>query len=245
LAAGGLVLLVVFAVAQRYVAEPVLPGWLFTSRLLNTTNVVSLLVGALLIGLTAYVPIFVQTVLHQEPLVAGFAVAALTLGWPLAASQSGSIYLRLGFRATGLIGSVIAVVGTVMLNLAGHADSVLAIAAACFTIGLGMGLVATPTLIAAQASAQAGTRGVVTGANMFARSLGSAFGVAIYGAVVNAAVAGRGELEDLPAGVLEPPLQQVFLGVGLTAVLLLGFVVLMPAGSRQPHLATQHGEARP
>ncbi|GAB2600060.1 MDR family MFS transporter [Pseudactinotalea suaedae] len=237
LAAGGVVLLAVFAVAQRHVADPVLPGWLFTSRLLNTTNAVSLLVGALLIGLTAYVPLFAQTVLHQSPLVAGFALAALTLGWPIAASQSGTIYLRIGFKATGLIGSAIAVVGTVVLNLAGHADSVIAIAAACFSIGLGMGLVATPTLIAAQVSAETATRGVVTGANMFARSLGSAFGVAIYGAVINTAVAGQGDLENLPGWLLEPPLQQVFLGVGLTAVLLLVFVALMPTGSRQPHLA--------
>lgn len=237
LAVGGLVLLGVFAVAQRYVADPVLPAWLFTSRLLNTTNAVSLLVGALLIGLTAYVPIFAQTVLGQDPLIAGFALAALTLGWPVAASQAGRVYLRVGFKVTGLIGASIAVVGTILLNLAGHGTSVLAVAASCFAIGLGMGLVATPTLIAAQASAEAGTRGVVTGANMFARSLGSAFGVAIYGAVVNAAVAGVGELEELPAWLLAPPLQQVFLGVGLAALLMLVFVLLMPPGPRNPHLA--------
>ncbi|WP_420114680.1 MDR family MFS transporter [Pseudactinotalea sp.] len=235
---GGLLLLAVFAIAQRFVADTVLPGWLFASRLLNTTNAISLLVGALLIGLTAYVPIFAQTVLGQDPLIAGFALAALTLGWPIAASQAGNVYLRIGFKATGLIGASIAVVGTLLLNLAGHGTSVLAIAGACFAIGLGMGLVATPTLIAAQASAETGTRGVVTGANMFARSLGSAFGVAIYGAVVNTAIAGAGELEDLPASVLAPPLQQVFIGVAIAAVLLLAFVLLMPRGSRQPHLAT-------
>lgn len=245
LAVGGLVVLAVFGIVQRYVADPVLPGWLFTSRLLNTTNAVSLLVGALLIGLTAYVPIFAQTVLHQEPLIAGFALAALTLGWPIAASQSGKLFLRVGFKATGLIGSSIAVLGTIVLNLAGHADSVIAIAVACFSIGLGMGLVATPTLIAAQTSASTGTRGVVTGANMFARSLGSAFGVAIYGAVVNAAVAGRGDIEELPAWLLEPPLHQVFLGVGIAAVLLLVAVMLMPTGPRQPHLTATSAPVEP
>lgn len=225
---GGIAFLVAFALAQRRVPDPVLPGWLFRRRLLTTTNAVSLLVGALLVGLTAYVPTFAQTVLGQDPLVAGFALAALTLGWPIAASQSGRFYLALGFKATGLIGSVIAVVGTILLDLAAHSTSVVFVAAACFAIGLGLGLVATPTLIAAQVSVEASTRGVVTGANMFARSVGSAFGVAIFGAFVNAAVVAGGELEDLPAGLLAPALQQVFLGVTMAAVLLLVAVTLMP-----------------
>lgn len=235
---GGLAMLVGFAIEQWHVAEPVLPGWLFRKRLLTTTNAASLLVGALLIGLTAYVPIYAQTVLGQDPLMAGFTLAALTLGWPISASQAGRVYLSIGFKGTALIGSSIAVVGTILLNLTSHGTSALAVGAACFTIGLGMGLVATPTLIAAQASTDFGTRGVVTGANMFARSLGSAFGVAVYGAVVNAAVAGAGDLESLPAVLLAPALQQVFLGTVIAAVLLLLAVTLMPRGARRPHLVS-------
>ena len=39
-------------------------------------------VGVILIGLTSYVPLYAQGVLGTAPLVAGFALAALTLGWP-------------------------------------------------------------------------------------------------------------------------------------------------------------------
>ncbi|GAB2969004.1 MDR family MFS transporter [Actinotalea caeni] len=228
LVVGGLVALVGFAAQQRRVADPVLPGWLFRARLLTTTNGASLVIGALLIGLTAYVPIFAQTVLGADPLVAGFALAALTLGWPISASQAGKVYLRVGFRTTGLIGASVALVGTGLLDVAARGSSVVAVAAACFVIGLGMGLVATPTLIAAQASADFSTRGVVTGANMFARSVGSAFGVAVYGAVVNTAVGGADDLERLPGWLLAPALQQVFWGGTIAALLLLTFVALMP-----------------
>lgn len=234
----GLAMLVGFAIEQRHVAEPVLPPWVFRRRLLATTNAAGLLVGVLLIGLTAYVPIYAQTVLGRDPLVAGFTLAALTLGWPISASQAGRVYMSIGFKGTALIGSGVAVVGTVLLNLTAHGTSVVAMGAACFTIGLGMGLVATPTLIAAQASTDFTTRGVVTGANMFARSVGSAFGVAVYGAVVNAAVAGAGEVGELPAWLLEPALQQVFLGTSVAALALLLAVALMPAGSRQPHMSS-------
>jgi EmrB/QacA subfamily drug resistance transporter len=225
---GGVLLLGGFVAVQRRAADPVLPAWLFRRRLLTTTNAASLVVGVVLIGLTAYVPIFGQGVLGTDPLAAGFALAALTLGWPVSASQSGRFYLRLGFRTTGIIGSSIAVVGTLLLLLVSFGTSIVAIAAACFVIGLGMGLVATPTLIAAQTSADPSTRGVVTGANMFARSVGSAFGVAVFGAVVNGVVGPVVELEQLAPTVLAPALHLVFAGGAVAAVLLLVAVLLMP-----------------
>ena len=47
-----LMLLVAFAFAERRATEPIIPGWVFSSRLLNTTNLVSLTFSATLIGLT-------------------------------------------------------------------------------------------------------------------------------------------------------------------------------------------------
>ena len=47
-------------------------------------------------GLTSYVPTYAQGVLGTGPLVAGFALATLTIGWPIAAPQSGRLYLRIG-----------------------------------------------------------------------------------------------------------------------------------------------------
>ena len=59
------------------------------------------------------------------------------------------------------------------------------VAATCFVMGLGMGLVVSPTLIAAQSSVEWERRGVVTGTNVFARSMGSALGIAVFGAIAN------------------------------------------------------------
>ena len=94
---------------ERRVPEPVLPLWVFGRRLLLTTSLVSVAVGAMLLGLTSYVPTYVQDVLGTGPLVAGLAVGALTLGWPLSASQAGRIYTRIGFRYCALIGASIAI----------------------------------------------------------------------------------------------------------------------------------------
>ena len=64
------------------------------------------------------------------------------------------------------------------------------------SIGAGLGLVASPSLIAAQSSVGWNERGVVTGANLFSRSMGSAVGVAALGALVNALMHGDTPAQD-------------------------------------------------
>ena len=228
-----LALLVGFALVERRAAEPVLPGWIFRSRLLNTTSLASLAVGVMLIGLVSYIPLYAQTVLGSSALVAGFAVAALTLGWPIASSLAGRLYLRIGFRSTALIGAAIVVIGAVMLILIGPTSSVWQLAATCFVVGLGLGLSTSPVLIAAQSAVDWAERGVVTGTNLFARSMGSALGIAVFGAVVNASlsdrIAGRPTTTaDIPAAALDPALHQVFLASAVVAAVLLVAVALMP-----------------
>jgi Na+/melibiose symporter-like transporter len=188
-----------FVLVERRAAEPVLPLWVFRRRILTAGNAVALVVGALLIGLSSYVPTYVQGVLGTGPLVAGLALAALTLGWPLAATFSGRIYMRIGFRSTALIGSAVIVVGSVLCALLTAHSSVWAVAGTCFVLGVGLGLASSPTLVAVQSVVGWDRRGVVTATNMFCRSIGSAVGVAVLGAIANATLAHR--FAHPPAGV--------------------------------------------
>jgi EmrB/QacA subfamily drug resistance transporter len=183
-AVGGL-LIVAFFLVERRVSEPILPIWVFSRRLLSSTSLVSLGIGAIVIGLSAYVPTYLEGALAEPPIVAGLALAALTLGWPIAASFAGRFYLRFGFRNTALIGVGFALLGSLGLAILAGTPSVPVVAVSCFVIGVGMGLIAVPSLIAAQSSVGWGERAVVTGANLFARSIGSAVGVAIFGAIAN------------------------------------------------------------
>jgi EmrB/QacA subfamily drug resistance transporter len=224
---GGALLLVVFVLIERRAADPVVPLRLLRNRLLVATNLVAACVGAVLLGLTSYVPTFVQEVLGTGPLVAGFALAALTLGWPLSASQSGRVYLRIGLRATSLVGATVVVLGCALLLLFDGSTSVLQVGATSFVIGLGMGFSAAPTVIAAQSAVQWQQRGVVTGTNMFFRSAGSAIGVAVFGAIVNATLGRSGDDPVSPAA-LTTAVHHVFLATVVVAAAMLAAVVLMP-----------------
>jgi EmrB/QacA subfamily drug resistance transporter len=250
--------LAVFPYVERRAAEPVLPLWVFSRRVLVAANTVSLLVGAVLIGLTSYVPTFAQGVLGFGALLSGFALAAMTIGWPIAASTSGRIYLRVGFRTTSLIGVAFIVLGSLLLLTIGERSSLWLVAAYTFLVGVGLGYTASPTLVAVQSVVGWERRGVVTATNMFARSIGSAVGVAVFGAIANSSLAHR--LADPPQGVtgrlprsaddaslilgggshVSPRVEQfvraalstathhVFVGVAVLAVVMVAAVLLMP-----------------
>jgi MFS family permease len=196
----------------------VLPVWVFRRRLLITSSLAACGIGAVVLGLSSYIPTYVQDVLGTGPLVAGFALAALTMGWPIAASQAGRIYLRIGFRLCSLGGASLVVAGTALLLLLGPSSSVIEVGAMCFLIGLGMGLSATPALIAAQTSVGWQQRGVVTGTNMFFRSTGSAVGVAVFGAIAT----------HSPHERLNDAIHNVYLAVAVVAVLIVVAIWMMP-----------------
>ena len=191
------------------------------------TCLISVGVGAVLVGLTSYVPTFLERSTGVTPIVAGLAVAALTIGWPISAAQSGRLYLRIGFRPTALIGLVVAALGALAMWRASATPNVWTTAGSAFVVGLGLGLVATPTLIAAQASVPWSERAVVTGTNLFMRSVGSAVGVAIFGAVANAIIAEGGGPSS--AAAVQAGSTAVFLAVFITAVITILAGLLMPA----------------
>lgn len=215
-----------FAYVESRAPEPVLPLWVFGRRVLNASNLGSLVVGAVMLGLSSYVPTFAQGVLGHGAVVAGLALAGMTIGWPIAASQSGRIYLTLGFRFVTLLGAALTVIGGLLLLTVDAGSSIWHLGLPCFVMGVGFGFVASPGIVAAQSSVAWASRGVATGANMFARNVGSSVGVAVYGAIANGVLARRldgdvpSDLTRLAPGVLEPAIHDVFVAAVITSVLL-------------------------
>jgi MFS family permease len=139
-------------------------------------------------------------VLGAGAVAAGFALATMTIGWPLASTFSGRLYLRIGFRDTALLGGAV-LVGSMGLGvlLLSASSTLWTVAAVCFLAGVGLGLIASPTIVAVQSLVGWEERGLVTGTAMFSRSLGSAVGVAAFGALVTATTTAR--FRSAPAGL--------------------------------------------
>lgn len=236
----GAVLFVAFLLVERRAAEPILPSWPFTRRLLLTTTLMAFAIGAVLIGLTSYIPTYLESAVGAEPIVAGLALAALTIGWPLAVTFIGRVYLRIGFRTTVLSGTVITVLAALGYALTANAPSVITIAVISFVMGVGLGTATSPALIAAQSSVGWAERGVVTGTNLFARNVGSAVGVAVLGAIANAIISGFPGTDGNPDAVVAAT-GAVFWAVVIGSVLALVAAFAMPK-TPVPRVEPETGE---
>jgi MFS family permease len=182
----GIALLGSLVAIERRAAEPFLPPWLFTRRTLIVGNLASLGVGALLVGLSSYVPTFSQGVVGVGPVLAGFALAGQSVTWVAGSVISGRLYPRTGFRYTALIGATICTAGAVVFALLRASVPLGLVALAGSILGVGFGFASTSVLVAVQSTVDWERRGVVTGANIFGRTIGGALGVTVFGSIANA-----------------------------------------------------------
>lgn len=225
---GGSALLTLFALSQRRVTAPIVPPWIFRRRILVAANGAAVSVGAIILGLTSYLATFAQGALGTSAIAAGLTLGALTVGWPLASAFAGQLYTRVGFRTTAVMGSAVALTGTVLVATSAAVGELAYLAAACLLVGCGIGLVANPTLIAAQSSVGWSERGVITATNLFCRSMGSTVAVAVFGALANASLADRGGAGDPSPEALADAATSVFLGVVVVAALMIAPLLLLP-----------------
>lgn len=174
---------------ERRAAEPIMPRWLWRNRILSGTNLAMVGMGLVMMGPNTYLPTFGQSVLGLGAIAAGFVLATMSIGWPLASSLSGHLYLRVGFRDTALGGAVLVVVAAAGFLWLPIGASVWLLVLDQIILGAGFGLLSTPLLVGVQSTVTWRDRGVVTGANIFSRYLGQSLGAAVVGAIFNGTVA--------------------------------------------------------
>ncbi|MCX0500111.1 MDR family MFS transporter [Erwinia billingiae] len=170
---------------ERGADEPLFPMAIWRSRTLVAGNAGNLVIGAAMMGISAFLPTWIQGVNGGTPLQAGSALAMMSIGWPLASTLSGRLMQRTSYRFTAQLGSVLLIVGTAMLLTLHSNSSVFHAGISAFVIGTGMGMTSTTFLIAVQNTAEFHIRGICTASIMFSRMLGSALGTAVLGAVLN------------------------------------------------------------
>jgi EmrB/QacA subfamily drug resistance transporter len=199
------VLIAATVLVERRASEPIMPAWLWRQRVLVGTNLAMIGMGLVMMGPNAYLPTFGQSVLGLGAIAAGFVLATMSIGWPLASSLSGYLYLRIGYRDTALGGAALVSLAAVGFLLLPYPGSVWPVVLDQVVLGAGFGLLSTPLLVGVQSTVTWRDRGVVTGANIFSRYLGQSLGAAIFGAIFNSTIAN--ELTRAPA-MLRPHLPQ-------------------------------------
>jgi EmrB/QacA subfamily drug resistance transporter len=233
-----------FVRQEQRAADPMIDFALWSRRVMATTNAASLFSGAAMIGVTTFLPMYVQVEMGRSPLVAGFMLTAMVLGWPIAATVGARNFHRLGLRRVLIAGGVLIALGGVPFVLLGPTVSPYVAGLGSLVMGFGMGFFNTAAIIIVQDSVEWSERGAATASFVFARNLGSTLGAAALGGLLNWRLASghAGSLQDIQralAGgasatleaskrVLGQGLHWTFWGVFAVAVATLALALCVP-----------------
>lgn len=199
LALTGLVLVGLFVAQERRAAEPVLPLHLFSNDVFRVTSAVAFIVGMAMFGAIIFVPLYLQVVNGVTPTRSGLLLLPLVLGIMAASVGSGRAISRRGrYKAFPVAGTAIMTLGLFLLSRFDVDTPRLTQSAYMVVIGVGIGLVMQVLILAVQNAVPHSDLGTATSANSFFRSMGGAFGVAIFGSIFNS------RLDTYIAKVLPP-----------------------------------------
>jgi EmrB/QacA subfamily drug resistance transporter len=249
LLAVALVLLVLLYRHEQRVAEPVMPLHVWRNPIVLAATVACFTVGAITIAASAFLPAYVQGVMGETPLVAGYVVSITSVTWMVGSAAGSRIMLRSSYRAATVIGSAIVIVGAGFLITLQPGYGPLWAGTGTALNGLGMGLFQNTFFLAAQAAVGRDQRGTATASTLFARILGQSVGSALFGGIVNLGLADRiggnavakimdPALRDhLPADEIGPlmaaiaaALHNVYLVTGVLALVGLAVTWALPRG---------------
>jgi MFS family permease len=193
LIAGGVLVLWLFfrsvRAKERAGQEPLLSTALFRNRTSNLGLVTQNAQWLLLSGVSFVVAAFLQVVRGYDAIQTGVIFTAATVGLLVASLAAERLAKRRGQRTLILAGFVVTIFGVgVLLTLVIGSPSVWAFTPGLLLIGLGIGVMLTPSVNVVQSSFSEERQGEISGLSRSVSNLGSSLGTAIAGTILVAGI---------------------------------------------------------
>ncbi|HKF00365.1 MAG TPA: MDR family MFS transporter [Actinomycetes bacterium] len=228
LAAAALVMLAAFIAWERRAEEPVVPLRLFANRAVLVASVLMFLVGLAMFGAIVFLPLFLQVVSGVSATNSGLLLIPLMIGIVSTSVVVGRLITRTGrYKRFPVMGAFVLLAGFGLLSTVGVGTGWTEVSAYMVVIGAGLGMFMQVLVLAAQNAVPLRDLGTTTSMASFARSLGGAFGTALFGAILSARLTSE-IAARLPAGRLPAGLDPAALRSSPARLLAL------PPGVRQP-----------
>ncbi|MCI3906378.1 MFS transporter [Streptomyces spectabilis] len=182
--AGGLAALAGFCWAETRAAEPMLPMRLFANPVFTVCSVLSFIVGFAMLGAMTFLPTYLQYVDGDSATISGVRTLPMVVGLLIASIFSGNVVSRTGtYRIFPIVGALVMAAGLFLMSLMGSATSAWLESLYMFVLGVGIGLCMQVLTIAVQNTVAYADLGTATSGVTFFRTLGSAFGTAVFGTI--------------------------------------------------------------
>ncbi|MFC4852552.1 MDR family MFS transporter [Actinophytocola glycyrrhizae] len=194
---GGAVALGLFCWAETRAAEPMLPMRLFRDPVFGVCSLLSFIVGFAMLGAMIFLPTYLQYVDGDSATFAGVRTLPMVVGLLCASIFSGTVVSRTGhYRSFPVVGSAVTAFGLFLLSRMGPDTNGWLVSLYMFVLGAGIGLCMQVLTIVVQNTVDYADLGTATSGVTFFRTLGGAFGTAVFGTIYSNALA-----SDLTAGV--------------------------------------------
>ena len=180
---------IAFVLAERLATEPVLPPRLFRNPVFVLTSAIGFVVGFAMFGAITFLPLYLQVVKGVSPTNSGLRLLPMMAGLLLTSTLSGQLITRWGrYKMFPIAGTAVFTVGLFLLSRMDEHTSTLVSSINMLILGLGLGMVMQVLVIAVQNAVAYRDLGVATSGATFFRSIGSSFGVAVFGAIFSGAL---------------------------------------------------------
>jgi EmrB/QacA subfamily drug resistance transporter len=181
------VMAVLFVVIEGRSEEPIMPLWLFRNRIVAVSLVVIFISGFGMFGGIIFIPLFFQGVLGLSATASGSFLTPMMLGVVFGSLISGQLLSRAGghYRILGIFGLAIMALGMALLSGMTVETSYPSAVVYIIVTGFGLGVTMPLYVIAIQNAVPYAVLGVATSTSAFFRQIGGAFGLAIFGSVMN------------------------------------------------------------
>ncbi|GAA3150453.1 MFS transporter [Streptomyces echinatus] len=208
LGAGALAATVLFLVAERFAAEPLIPLRLFRDSVFNVSGLVGLVIGVALFGAASYLPTFLQMVDGASATESGLLMLPMMAGIVGASVIGGQLISHTGrYKVFPVLGGAVSAVGMWLLSRLQTDTPRLHYSIWMAVLGAGIGLVMPVLVLAVQNSVRPADLGSATSANNYFRQIGGSVGAAVFGTLFADRLAGslREELPPRAAAGLPDP----------------------------------------
>ena len=177
-------LFVAFGVRLTRASEPLVALEVLSNKIVLAGSFGMFMVAAANVGLAVYLPVYAQAYLGLSPAGSGYSLLGFLIGTTVGAAFSGRLTLRVEHvKRIAIIGAIVAGIGFIVLGFTASQTSIPLLEVLLVVIGLGLGTTFPVTTVSVQNGVDQKHLGVATGMLTFLRSLGSALGVAVLGAI--------------------------------------------------------------
>ncbi|WP_404823767.1 DHA2 family efflux MFS transporter permease subunit [Paenibacillus rhizovicinus] len=176
--------LIAFLYVELKVKEPIIKLSLFKNKIVTSSMAISLLYGGVMIAAASYIPLFIQGVFHKTATQTSTVMIPMMLGVVLSSQVGGRVVSKFRYRDVMIVSALMLIIGTSLLGFAMTNDSSrLIISLFTVVVGLGMGVSFSLLNISTLNAVPPQYKGTSSSLITFFRTIGSALGIAVFGAI--------------------------------------------------------------